>query len=103
MKIYTHYFLGFILLLGLEVAAQNKPGKQLAIKKAKGHIVLDGKLEEADWQEAEVAKDFYLNYPIDTAMAPFQTEARVTFDDHAFYVSFVCYDDKTRDIVQSLR
>jgi hypothetical protein len=103
MKIYTHYFLGFILLLVFEVEAQNKPDKQLAIKKAKGHIVLDGKLDEADWQEAEVAKDFFLNYPIDTAMAPFQTEARVTFDDHAFYVSFVCYDDKTPDIIQSLR
>jgi hypothetical protein len=103
MKVYTHYCLWFLLLFAFELEAQNKPGKQLAIKKAKGHLVLDGRLDEADWQEADVAKDFYLNYPYDTAMATFQSEARVTFDDHALYVSFVCYDDKTPDIIQSLR
>ena len=27
----------------------------------------------------------------------------MTFDDHALYVSFVVYDDKTPDIIQSLR
>jgi hypothetical protein len=103
MKIYAHYCLGLLFLFVFELDAQNKPGKQLTIKKAKGHIVLDGKLDEADWQEAEVAKDFFLNYPVDTTLAPFQTEARVTFDDHFFYASFICYDDKTPDIIQSLR
>ncbi len=81
----------------------NKPGTSLGIRKAKGPIVLDGKLDEDDWQQAKVAKDFFLNYPIDTALAAFQTEARMTFDEHNLYVSFVCYDDQTPDIVQSLR
>jgi hypothetical protein len=83
--------------------AQNKPGTELPIRKAQGLITLDGKLDEPDWQRAAVAKDFYLNFPVDTAFAPFQTEARLTFDDHNFYLSFVCYDDQTPDIVQSLR
>jgi hypothetical protein len=86
-----------------EVYCQNKSGMQLPIRKAKGAIHLDGKLDEPDWAEATAAKDFFLNYPIDTAAAPYQTEARLTFDDHFLYVSFVCYDDSTRDIVQSLR
>ncbi len=81
---------------------KNKPGLGLAIVKAKGKIVLDGKLDEEDWKSAAVAKDFYLNYPVDTALAPFQTEARLTFDEHHLYVSFVCYDDQTPDVVQSL-
>lgn len=76
---------------------------QLSIRKAKAPIQLDGNLDEPDWQTAAVAKDFFLNYPVDTAAAPFQTEARLTFDDHMLYISFVCYDDKTPDIVQSLR
>ena len=76
---------------------------ELPVRKAKGLMVLDGKLDEEDWKEAGVAKDFFLNYPVDTAAAPFQTEARLTFDDHALYVSFVCYDDKTPNVVQSLR
>src|ERR1700755_3278530 len=92
-----------VFALTCEGYSQNKPGLQLPIRKAKGVIHLDGKLDEPDWQDAAIAKDFFLNYPIDTAAAPFQTEARLTFDDHMLYVSFVCYDDKTPDIVQSLR
>lgn len=76
---------------------------ELHIKKAKGAITLDGKLEEEDWQSAQVAKDWFLNFPVDTTEAPFQTEARVTFDDHYFYVSFVCMDDNTPDLINSLR
>lgn len=93
------------LLVNLTAFAQtkNQPGKGLGIRKATGKIVLDGKLDEADWQSAEVAADFFLNYPVDNAAPSFQSEARVTFDEHALYVSFVCYDDQRPDIVQSLR
>ncbi len=75
----------------------------LSIKKAKGPLVLDGVVDEADWATATAAKDFFLNYPVDTMAAPFQTEARLTFDDQALYVSFVCFDDKKPNIVQSLK
>src|SRR5690606_17012556 len=83
--------------------AQNQPGTSLHIKKAKGEIILDGVLDEGDWQDAQVAKDWWLNYPTDTMLAPYQTEARVTFDDQFFYVSFVGYDDETPDMINSLR
>jgi hypothetical protein len=76
---------------------------ELPIKRATGPIVLDGKLEEPDWKNAFVATDFFMNYPIDTAKAPYQTEARLLFDDHMLYVSFVCYDTNTPDLMQSLR
>lgn len=83
--------------------AQNQPGSSIKIKKAKGEIVLDGVLDEADWKAAQVADNWYQNYPVDTIPAPFQTEARVTFDDEFFYVSFVCYDDESPDVIYSLR
>lgn len=83
--------------------AQNKTGLQLPIKKISIPIVLDGKLEDAAWKDAAVATNFYMNYPYDTALAPFQTEARLAFDEHMLYVSFVCYDDDTPDMMQSLR
>ena len=83
--------------------SKNTPGAELPIRKAKGLMVLDGRLDEHDWKDAAVATNFFLNYPVDTAAAPFQTEARLTFDDHALYVSFVCFDDKTPNVVQSLR
>lgn len=83
--------------------AQNKPGTGLPITKAKGAIKIDGVLDEEDWKSAEVATNFFLNYPTDTLLAAFQTEARITFDDDFFYVSFVCYDDNRPNVVQSLR
>lgn len=86
-----------------QVREKNGPGKKLSIRKTTGLITLDGILDEPDWQNADLAKDFFLNYPVDTTYAEFQTEARVTFDDHQFYVSFVCYDDKTPNVIQSLR
>jgi Domain of unknown function (DUF5916)/Carbohydrate family 9 binding domain-like len=82
---------------------KNKPGLGLSIVKAKDPIVLDGKLDEPTWQVAAVAKDFFLNYPVDSLPPIFQSEARLAYDDHFLYVSFICYDDSKPDIVQSLR
>lgn len=99
--------LALLVLLLLPVAVimgqKNLPGKQLPIRKAKHPIILDGKLDEQDWKDADVAGNFFLNYPVDTALAPFQTEARITFDDRALYVAYVCFDDQTPNVVQSLR
>jgi len=97
-----------IIFIALVIApctlyAQNRPGTALHIKKAKGEITLDGKLDEVDWKSAQVANDWFLNYPVDTIASPFQTEARVTFDDQYFYVSFVCMDENTPDLINSLR
>ena len=102
-------FFSFVLLLFLcldahHVVAQakNKPGLGLAIAKTTGSVVLDGKLDEDTWKQAAVAKNFYMNYPVDSLPPTFQSEARMTFDDHFMYVSFVCYDDAKPNIVQSL-
>lgn len=100
MKSFTSCLL---LLTTFSVLAQNKPGAQVHIKRAVGEIKLDGILDEADWEKADVAKDWYLNFPVDSAAAPYQTEARLTFDDQYLYVSFVAYDDSTRDVINSLR
>jgi hypothetical protein len=96
-----------LLFTGIVTCSQaqtrNVPGKELGIKKASDPIIIDGKLDEATWGGSEPATSFFLNYPVDTALAPFQTEARVVYDDHALYVSFVCYDNEKPNIVQSLR
>lgn len=92
-----------ILFSALTCYGQNQPGAEVHIKKATGSITLDGVIDESDWKAADVAGNWYKNYPIDTSKAPLQTEARFTFNDEFFYVSFVCYDDETPDIVNSLR
>ena len=82
---------------------RNKPGTELSIRKATGSIKLDGVLDEPDWQQAATAKDFFLNYPVDSLPPAFQTEARLTFDQHFLYISFVSYDNQVPSVVQSLR
>jgi hypothetical protein len=90
-------------MIPLHTYAQNKPGTELRVSKAIADIVLDGQLNEASWQTAEVAGDFFLNYPVDTLAPSYQSEVKVTFNDHFLYFGIVCYDDDKKDIVQSLR
>lgn len=91
------------LLITAAVTAQNVPGSKIHIRKSLQALTIDGVLDEPAWQEADVAKDWYLHYPVDSAPAPYQTEARVTFDDHYFYFSFVCFDHQGPDMINSLR
>lgn len=102
-QLVCYLLLHALLLFSSSLIAQNQPGARLKIKKAGGPITLDGVLDEPDWQNADIAGDWYLNYPVDTMRAPFQTEARLTFDDEYLYMSFVCYDDDSPDIINSLR
>ena len=91
------FFIPFVLF------AQNQPGTALHIKKAKGEIVLDGVLDEADWQQAQAADNWYLNFPVDTIQPDFKTVAKVTFNDEFLYISVFCEDDETPDMINSLR
>jgi hypothetical protein len=89
----------FLLLLSLwlgvgcvtDTYAQtvNEQQYRLHIKKAKGKIVLDGVLDEADWQAAEATTPFRQQFPYDTSLAVQQSQARLTFDDKFLYLSFV--------------
>ncbi len=92
-----------ILIFCLNANGQNKPGSQLPIRRTLSPVQVDGVLDEEAWKDAAVATNFFLNFPVDTALAPYQTEARVTFNDQFLYASFVCYDDDKPYIVQSLR
>lgn len=92
-----------MLLPALFVQSQNLPGAELKIKKAIDEIKLDGILDEQSWIKADIADNWYENFPTDSLPSPFQTEARITFNDEFIYASFVCYDDDTPDVVSTLR
>src|ERR1043166_6154667 len=106
---YSKYLIVLFFIPGIDIEEafaqeKNKPGIELSIKKAQGTIKLDGILDEPDWANAGVATHFFMNYPIDTVAPRYQSEAKLTFDQHFLYVSFVCYDDMSKpNIVQSLR
>ena len=64
----------------------------LHIRKAVDPIIIDGELNEQTWQEADVAKDFFMVLPMDTSRAETRTEVRMAYDDKAIYLSAICYD-----------
>ncbi|HKK76481.1 MAG TPA: DUF5916 domain-containing protein [Saprospiraceae bacterium] len=82
----------------------NRDDYVLKIKKAKGQITIDGILEEADWQRAEVVGDFYRVLPIDTGYATTPTEVRMSYDDRNLYFGITCFErDEGANIIESLR
>ncbi len=69
---------------------QEKYGIQ--IKKATDEIRLDGKLEEASWQEADVGSNFVQKNPKPGEKAVLHTEFKLTYDDNFLYISATCMD-----------
>ncbi|MEO6190518.1 MAG: DUF5916 domain-containing protein [Saprospiraceae bacterium] len=101
-----HYLFIIGLSLGLvfsnSLKAQlNYP--QIKIQKAKGKILVDGLFDEEDWKSVEIAKNFKLCFPIDSAFSPWQTEARMVFDEDNLYVAYRCYENRADYIIQSLK
>ncbi|MCC5928827.1 MAG: carbohydrate binding family 9 domain-containing protein [Cyclobacteriaceae bacterium] len=74
------------------------------IQKARGEIIVDGVLDEADWFSAQIAGNFHQVLPMDTSRAWARTEVRLTYDDRAIYMMAVCFDSLPGGmVVESMR
>ena len=108
-KYFSVFFLGLFLSQMLPNIAfcQNKIDRekyQLKAQKTTENINIDGIADEKAWQNAEIAKDFFQNFPFDTAFATTKTEVKMLFDDNFVYVSAVCKNQKPEDyVVTSLK
>jgi len=101
-------FQTFIIIFFIGVGnafAQNPPIEtSINISKAQDKINLDGILDEQTWAEADIAKDFYLAFPVDNAFPTSKTEVKMTFDENFMYFGIICYDPTPgRYLVESLR
>ncbi len=77
---------------------------QVHINKATSPIQIDGEMNEAAWQSAEAANNFFMVLPMDTSHAKVKTEVRMTYDAENMYIIAVCYLTKnTPYMVESLR
>ena len=93
-----------LLGAGLSIAQTRKDPPSLTIIMAQGSIVVDGILNEPDWAKAEIAGDFFQNFPYDTSFAITKTEVVVTYDNENIYIGARCYDDLPGDyVIQSLK
>jgi len=53
---------------------------------------VDGVMDEPAWQQADVARDFFMVLPMDTSHAIVKTEVRMTYDKDNIYLIAVCYN-----------
>jgi hypothetical protein len=65
-------------------------------------ITIDGKLNEAIWQQAEMATGFIQRAPHDGKPATEPTEARILYTEHAIYIAAKAYDSAIDSIAATL-
>lgn len=85
-------------------AAQDSDSLRRTLRAAPrtGSMHIDGRLTEADWGRAEVARDFHQREPDPNAPPTQRTEVRVLVDDAALYVGARLFDTKADAIAAQL-
>src|SRR4029079_14453404 len=82
------------LLSTFPVRAADAPSTRppLTVTRAAGRIVVDGKLDDAAWQQAAVLDTFFETYPADNTEPKAKTVVYLTYDEHDFYVGIHAFD-----------
>lgn len=67
-------------------------------------VSIDGVDNDAVWQVADSAKDFFMVLPMDTSFANVKTEVKVAYDNRNFYLLAICYKKgEGPNMVESLK
>lgn len=66
-------------------------------------IQLDGRLDEAFWQQSRPATNFWETFPSDTVRCAYQTEIYFGFDEANLYIGAKCYTPGSNFVISSLR
>lgn len=100
-----HYLLLLLLAFAHTLCAQKKnEAFQYHIHKTDLPIRIDGIADEAAWQTAQLASDFFMVLPMDTSRANVRTEVRMCYDMRNLYVYVHNYEKLPGSyIVESLR
>ena len=101
-----YLIIGFLLIfnfLSAQPAVEDfKKIFRLEITGTSEPIVIDGKLTEKTWNEANVGSDFWQKVPFFAEGADPRTEVMLTYDNENLYVAAKCYQ-KEDIIIQSLK
>jgi len=100
------YLLCFLILFSFHPAFSKgtDPRPSFVIYKTTEKITLDGVLDEAAWEKAELMDKLMQQFPYDTSVSRLRTEFRLTYDDEFLYVSAIAYDNNPGEyVISSLR
>ena len=102
------YLIFIALFIPVSVSAQSaiiEPHpvlNQLSAFRASGPITLDGRLDEADWSQADSVSGFRQFEPIEGESATLKTSVRILYDDNSLYVGAHLFDDAPSEIEVAL-
>lgn len=98
LKLQLTFFLVLVFLPILALGNQ----RLLQAMRVNQEIKVDGVLDEAIWNEAEVATDFVQNSPNPGSQPSQRTEVRVIYNDDALYVGAIMFDSAPDSILSQL-
>lgn len=79
------------LISGVAIAQKINSSYRLNIQKTDEPIIIDGKLEEQTWIDADVATDFFMITPMDTSFSQVRTDVRMAYDNKHIYMIVINY------------
>ncbi len=85
-------------LFSIELFSQILDKKEVSATKIPDNIKIDGLLDEEEWQNADIAKDFYVYIPNNKSKSYQRTEVKILYSDKAIYVGAVMYDSSPDSI-----
>ena len=80
------------ILLSVNPLSSAESGRSIEVQKCASSPLLDGKLDEPDWQRAELLTGLTAVKPVPGRPMSERTEARILFDQTALYIGVRCYD-----------
>ena len=87
---------------GLLLASNDDEDLSIRITRTQEKIQIDGVLDEAIWQDSDVATDFWMSFPVDDRKADRKTEVSMTYDENFLYVGITCHGDRDY-VIQTLK
>ncbi len=85
----------------LGLFAQEKT-KTVTAKRISKAPEIDAILDDACWENVDIAKDFYQVEPLNGARATFDTHVKIVYDDEAIYVGALMLDEEPEEILTEL-
>jgi hypothetical protein len=92
-----------VVINPLDSYGQQSEQRSLFVKKIEEKIKLDGVLDEAVWNEADIATDFWQMFPTDSLRSTNKTEVKLLYDDTYIYISAYAKGVGANFMVSSLK
>ncbi len=94
--------LSFLLFFSLFAQEQKEPTKSYTTARAESELVIDGKLDDAAWNQVEWAGDFVGHMPEYKAEPSQDTQFKILYDDKFLYIGVRAFDTNPEEIVRRM-